>query len=226
MSVFFSPIVIFFIVTSAIGAELEVLAPVEGYSPDCETIWSVVRADGEPGYTVNGKPVEYSGFEEDGVYHQRITLGGEIVVSRGERSETLKLKPCLAGDGAKFHKVGEALCKSCHEFAPNDCKGCHQDHGLGKHEKQEFFDLCSVCHKGVGLPANEEMAAVCGRCHKKHSLKKHPKLRHAVTSANDPLRPGHMMDCASCHNPHDPMSPGNLSRPEKRAWCRTCHKTP
>ena len=217
---------IMFIANAALAGGLEVLAPVDGYSPNCESIWTIVRAGDEPVYTVNGKTVGFSGFVEDGVYHQRIKLGGEITVSAGGESEALKIKPCLAGDGSQFHKAGEARCAECHEFAANDCKGCHQDHGLGKHEKKEFFELCSICHQGVGLPANEEMAAVCGRCHKKHSLKKHPKLRHAVTSSNDPLRPGHMMDCASCHNPHNPMSPGNLSRPEQRAWCRTCHKSP
>lgn len=116
------------------------------------------------------------------------------------------------------------LCKECHDnlapqnfvsmhgpFAVGECVACHNLHSSDfKHQlKGEINDLCKNCHadfKDKNVP---------------HVVAKHP-----LSGKKDPSRPGNMLGCTSCHNPHGEKSPfffvqGIMNRME---ICKICHK--
>lgn len=143
--------------------------------------------------------------------------------------------------------AGSGDCDVCHEFNPTD--------GIKYTLKQNAADLCKDCHVGFSPDNFPYLhgpfaAGKCESCHNLHSsdyprqlLKEanelckschaefkspnltHVTAKHPVSGKKDKSRPGQMMQCSSCHNPHGEKTrlffvKGSASRVE---LCRVCH---
>lgn len=122
-------------------------------------------------------------------------------------------------------------CAKCHEAASFEGRSTHAPVSAGK---------CLLCHDAhssahAGL-LNTEPAAQCLECHAEVSRGPHviagfSRSGHPLGSdekskkAEDPLRPGRLFSCVSCHEPHRSSLP-KLGRFEKgvSASCQRCHK--
>ncbi len=216
------------IFSAAAFCHAAVLAPVDKYVTGSGSVWVVTESATVPKITLDGKEIKGS-FTEDGkVRHLKISgikAGASALDIDGVRLSLAFRSGAPAGGEPRFHLLGVKNCSKCHSFGQKDCKGCHAGYGAGKHKDSRFAEKCFSCHAD-GVPSTEAMAKVCSGCHDKHSLSKHPKLRHPITSENDPTRPGRKMDCASCHNPHQPSCPKTMNAAQKQEFCKECHTTP
>lgn len=216
------------LIASTSHCKSEILAPVDKYVTGSGAVWLVVNSDAEPKVALDGASVKGS-FTEDGkVRHLRIQKikpeGSKLTVDGASLSVSWRNGAPSSGE-PRFHLLGAKNCTKCHEFNPNNCQDCHGGYGVGKHKGAKFASKCAECH-AEGVPSTEAMAKICSGCHDKHSLTKHPKLRHPITSENDPKRPGRKMDCASCHDPHQPSCAKNMESAQKQEFCKECHTTP
>lgn len=129
-------------------------------------------------------------------------------------------------DDVKY-KVSEDInniCVNCHDnmkldnykyahgpFAAGSCEVCHDLHSSDyPHQlKMETNDLCINCHQEFKKPGIT------------HVVTKHP-----LSGKRDPSRPGKMLQCSSCHNPHGENTPVFFVRGVKNRMelCAICHK--
>jgi hypothetical protein len=205
-------------------AEVRILAPVAGYASGSGEVWLVVESAKSPQVEVDGVKNKAAFVEEGKIRHLRvggIAPSGSVIKVDGQKVEVSFKKGSPARGEVLFHDSFAKTCGDCHE-AEVSCRDCHRGYGAGKHGNPDFAKKCSSCHK-TGMPSSEETVKLCAGCHEKYSLSKHPKLRHPVTSKNDPSRPGRRMDCVSCHDPH---SPKKLSGNGDKEWCKECHANP
>ncbi|MCX7770130.1 MAG: cytochrome c3 family protein [Proteobacteria bacterium] len=116
------------------------------------------------------------------------------------------------------------ICVNCHDnmklenykyahgpFAAGSCEVCHDLHSSDyPHQlKMETNDLCINCHQEFKKPGIT------------HVVSKHP-----LSGKKDPSRPGKMLQCSSCHNPHGENTPVFFVRGVKSRMelCAICHK--
>lgn len=209
----------------AFGAgETVILAPNEGYCSRLGEVWVVVRAPQLPEVLVDGKKVNTPIKSVGDIRHLLITgvrpQGSEVKVSAGGTVQTLKVRGYeSSGKPSKaFHTTGWSACQECHEYKFTECRSCHRFEG---HKHADYLK-CGDCH---GAPGVVPVAAqpLCANCHKDATLKSHKKLRHPISAATDPKRPGRVFDCVSCHNPHTPRCMDGMKKSEEREWCKNCH---
>lgn len=205
---------------------MTILAPADGYRSWSEGVWVIVRDEEyEPTISADGVATPGAAITGgDGYYHFRVegleASGSRLKISHeGGANELLVYGPrALENGSASFHSGNISACWQCHD---DGNKGCRECHSFGGHKHAGKIE-CTSCHDEQGRVV-EDVAPVCSGCHKKYTNNRHPRLRHAVTSPNDPLRPGKRMDCASCHDPHAPNCLSCLSKKELRKWCKGCH---
>lgn len=116
------------------------------------------------------------------------------------------------------------ICINCHDnmkmenyryahgpFAAGSCEVCHDLHSSDyPHQlKMETNDLCISCHQEFKKPGVT------------HVVTKHP-----LGGKKDPSRPGKMLQCSSCHNPHGENTQVFFVRGVKNRMelCAVCHK--
>ncbi len=152
--------------------------------------------------------------------------------------------------GAVVHApVGIGLCLSCHKphSSPNKamlvapgsdlCFGCHDKAEFTKKvvHKPVAEGRCTACH----LPhagQNEAMLErkgnlLCRKCHpdierKGHAVVGFESAGHPVRGRVDPLRPGKVFGCLSCHLPHssDSIKLFRYQADSMYDLCLYCHK--
>lgn len=210
---------------AAAPAPFRVLAPADGERRAGDALWLVVRSARPPQVALDGQAVAPT--RSDGkVHHWRLQglrpEGSRISVEQdGQRT-------VLAAHGrseapALFHARPAEGCAECHSLGEKGCTECHRWPG-GNHAGV-LAEGCLRCHEPPAWRPRE-LAPLCGACHPDYAAGKHPRLRHPLTSARDPLRPGRKLDCASCHDPHAPRCLGCLGKQELREWCKECHGRP
>lgn len=204
-------------VASAAPPGVEVLAPAPGSRVSGEAAWLVLRAAEVPPVFLDGAPVAPR-IVEAGVHHYRLTplAGGRGGVRIGGGTEIP-----LGGGTAGFHERAGTACWECHDGGDGGCGECHAAPEGGQHQPV-LAEGCVRCHRGPDRSAGE-VQALCVGCHPAFAGGRHGRLRHAVASERDPLRPGRAMDCASCHDPHSPRCLSCLARSELQNWCKSCH---
>ncbi len=128
-------------------------------------------------------------------------------------------------------KPDKDLCFSCHKekkaewvtkkyihgpTARGTCTLCHNPHA-SEHPywlKKATWNLCVTCHEEMGKG--------------KHMLKPFaiPNKTHPTRGIPDPSRPGKMISCASCHNPHASNAKFLFAYevPTIYDLCKKCHK--
>lgn len=116
------------------------------------------------------------------------------------------------------------ICVNCHDnmklenykyahgpFAAGSCEVCHDLHSSDyPHQlKMETNDLCINCHQEFKKPGVT------------HVVTKHP-----LSGKKDPSRPGKMLQCSSCHNPHGENTQVFFVKGVKTRMelCAVCHK--
>ena len=211
------------------GAAMEVLVPRDGYASRRGEVWVVVKwAKQTPTVTLDGRAV--GGVEsQEGVYHARVEgireEGSVIEVRAAGSFERRKVYRLPGGGGdVRFHEGGKIPgCGDCHSRNEKSCAGCHFFGGSGHAAK--LAGRCVGCHGKKPLDG-AALAKACNGCHREYDLKRHPKLKHALSGGQDPNRPGKGLDCASCHDPHTPVKLSRIGPMELRKWCRDCHSTP
>lgn len=124
------------------------------------------------------------------------------------------------------------LCHRCHDrksfegsfthapAAAGQCLACHDPHGserpgLGR---QTGAALCLTCHAEI----KNRPHVLAGFSGKGHPLGE--ELKRAATP--DPLRPGRLFYCASCHEPHR-ADHARLTRFDAKSmtgYCSKCHR--
>lgn len=208
----------------ALAAEVAVLTPAAGYCSRFGELWVVVKYKGTPEVWVDGAKTPVEVTEAEGVRHMKVRGikpgGSELKIRLGDSVETLKIAGSTAsGKGsASFHSTSWKNCVGCHSYEPGQCKSCHSF----KTTKHSECLKCDDCHKTPGqIPS--DASPLCSKCHKDVNIKSHKKLKHPLSGANDPRRPGKLFDCVSCHNPHTPACLGDLKKTELQEWCKNCH---
>ncbi len=134
------------------------------------------------------------------------------------------------GSSFKFqlHRENRQLCYSCHVklrsaaedpasrphqvIAEKGCAACHAPHGSQQPRqlKHPLDTLCVSCHE------RERQGAFSGR--------NHPVANHPTGNVADPLRPGELLACTSCHDPHFAKTRGLLRAPSYLDLCMRCHQ--
>lgn len=207
---------------AAPSAALTVLLPSDDHKTSGSKAWLIVDGSAEVKATLDGEPVEIVRRVENTV-HIRLSgiklKGSDVVVSDGNERVSMHILGA-AVDADSFHGKKPDQCLDCHDIDQNACGDCHK-WGESKH-KQAIGDGCGRCHSGPGFKA-KNVAEACESCHDAFAGGKHPRLRHAVSAPNDPLQPGRRFDCASCHDPHEPLCLGCMKKSEQRKWCMRCH---
>jgi len=210
---------------SAPAGALTVLAPADQARVRGDRAWLVVVSSEAPGVTLDGRR---AGRARDvaGAYHLRVeglrAEGSRLEVAAEGSVVTLTVYGA-AGAESGFHRSSPQACSTCHRVDASGCKECHQFEGA-KH-RPVLQKGCTPCH----VPPDwqpQDPAPLCAVCHPDHGEGRHPRLRHPLRSARDPLRPGRSFDCASCHDPHAPQCLACLGREEMRSWCKGCHGSP
>lgn len=129
-------------------------------------------------------------------------------------------------NGIKYTIKQDALelCLNCHDtmkpenftylhgpFAVGRCEDCHNLHASDYPQQllRETNELCKTCHAEFRPPDIS------------HVVSKHP-----LSGKKDKSKPGRLIQCSSCHNPHGEKTPfffvkGASSRME---LCRVCHQ--
>jgi len=203
-----------------------VLFPADGSRVVGESCWLVVRSGAEPRASLDGRDLPVARAEA-GVYHWRLeglrAEGSRIAGDAAGREFTLTVYGGAPAPGL-FHSQPPEACWECHGRGEDGCAECHRWTTSTKHTPV-LAQGCARCHEPPRWEPRE-MAPVCGACHADHANGRHPRLRHPVSAARDPLRPGRRMDCASCHDPHAPRCLSCLGRQELREWCKVCHGSP
>lgn len=207
----------------------EVLAPAEGYRAVRGGAWVVVRGGGKPQVFVDGRKVDREPFEDHKIYHLRVydfKPGGSTIEVRqpGNGSASRKVFGGHPAQGdpesPNFHRDVFPQCAGCHAKTLGNCTGCHR---LPDHRHNgELSKKCLACHHAAGGFA-QDVSGECVACHKQYGRGQHPRLKHVISGDADPLRTGHKLDCASCHDAHSPRRLGGLSKQELRNWCKRCH---
>jgi predicted CXXCH cytochrome family protein len=144
--------------------------------------------------------------------------------------------------------AGSGDCEVCHDYNPQN--------GVKYLVKQNFGELCKDCHDALNPARFEYLhgpfaVGKCEACHNLHSSDyahqllvetnelcknchasfKAPDLSHVVTKhplsgKKDMSRPGELLQCSSCHNPHGEKGPfffvkGATNRMD---LCKICHQ--
>jgi len=125
------------------------------------------------------------------------------------------------GPGVDPRKV-EEVCLTCHstthpEFAQSphakagiSCLDCHSIHN----SKVGDEHLLVPPAKGTTAPGTHEVSAVCAQCHgdvlAQFQFNEHHRIEEGI------------VDCTSCHNPHEPQTRTMLGGFKQQA-CITCH---
>lgn len=122
-----------------------------------------------------------------------------------------------------------ALCYECHDrtmfegkfahapAATGQCQTCHVPHG-GEHPKllrRPGVALCLDCHSEV-KNAPHVLSDFSGKGHPFGEAR----------AVRDPLRPGRLFDCGSCHEPHgaDYARLIRFDTNSMATFCQKCHK--
>lgn len=138
-------------------------------------------------------------------------------------SEHTRFRLCLDCHQPHEKSMQQADCLSCHpphqpqniklqrveEIPQIFCASCHEDQASAFAAKgaahQQEFASCTACHP-EHLPNGETTTATCNSCHAR------AKRRHFVVE-----------DCASCHDPHQPLELQLDKLPKLKPICLSCH---
>lgn len=158
-------------------------------------------------------------------------------------------------DGAPFMSnnvhapVAGGMCTSCHNPHTSDAKAllpdkltdaCYRCHDEKLFTNETIHSpvadgQCATCHSPhssanarlLTMPTSE----LCAMCHPDRLEDGHVLAglgygtKHPVAGKPDPSRPGHDIECISCHNPHSTDTPSLLLVDNsKQALCTRCHK--
>ena len=222
---FLSAMVVVALAVAASAAPPAVLRPSDGHRASGTGAWLVFRSEAAPVVSVDGKEIGPP-VAKEGVYHVRLEglrpRGSQVEVR--ESGAALRLTVLgLSEAPQRFHRQVPSSCRDCHEMGEAGCLGCHR--WAGAKHAPVLAAGCVRCHKPSAWE-NPDIAPVCAECHPGHRGGKHPRLRHPISAARDPLRPGRKLGCASCHDPHAPVCLSCLGREDLRQWCKRCHARP
>jgi predicted CXXCH cytochrome family protein len=144
--------------------------------------------------------------------------------------------------------VAAGMCLSCHNphatdnpgmtvaAVPNLCFQCHETDAMVKKNVHVAAaqGKCLTCHNPHSSENSYVLTSLveehCEACHDDQRSGRHVMVRvspgdnHPISGKPDPLRPGKMISCSSCHNPHaseQRISTKNLKDPS--TICRRCH---
>ncbi len=205
------------------------LAPPDGYRSYRSSVWVVVGDTATaPVLFIDGKAQNLPIVEEDGIYHFKVSglapTGTLVEVRQPEGRAKIRLFGGLGPEREPanlFHASKNKVCAPCHGKSGKE--SCVQCHSMGGNKHAEALATkCNDCHEDNG-PARTDVVKRCSSCHKRYSDNRHPRLKHPVSSSNDPSRPGRPMSCISCHDPHAPDCLDSLDKKELRDWCKGCH---
>lgn len=141
------------------------------------------------------------------------------------------------------HKVRGRLAKGLAAGLPELCLGCHDRNlfeGKFKHAPAAA-GLCVTCHDPHASEhpklSRKAGTTLCLDCHsdiasKPHVLAGFSRRGHPLgddpnsAAAQDPLRPGRLFYCGSCHEPHraDFVRLTRFDSKSKTGFCQKCHK--
>ena len=206
-----------------VPGQAEILGPGPRFRHGVDSAWLVLRADHSPVVDVNGTPVAAKVTHAD-VHHYRLSgLSVGAAKMRIDGSAEVELRS-LRTEETGFHGLPTAVCGECHDASDSGCGECHRAAAAGVHGSLASAD-CVRCHSSPDR-VPPQLTTMCGGCHGEYVNGRHGRIRHAVESEHDPLRPGRRMDCASCHDPHAPECLSCLDRGALRVWCKQCHGGP
>jgi DmsE family decaheme c-type cytochrome len=141
-------------------------------------------------------------------------------------------------------------CYSCHKGAEDHLKGQMDGQGtpgpeFDKMSAKESNAVCLSCHETDHNPtwmgsAHARRGVACTECHSAHSYKSerdqlktkrssdtcmscHPAIRaQGLRTSHHPIREG-LMECGSCHDPHDGARPKMIKADYTNELCLQCH---
>jgi DmsE family decaheme c-type cytochrome len=168
----------------------------------------------------------------------------ETADCRGCHEETLTLTD------RTYHAGLEAGCYSCHQGAEAHMKGQMDGEeapgpSLENLSTEDSNAVCLSCHETQHNPTwegspHDRRGLKCTECHSVHSFKsKKSQLKTASVSescyechkamrslgmrtSHHPVREG-LMECTSCHNPHDGANPKMINAAWVNELCLQCH---
>jgi len=112
------------------------------------------------------------------------------------------------------HEKGQSAnwMGSAHERRGVACTSCHSVHSFDTLKSQLKAGLTAFATSGSGATDSSETCYSC-----------HPAIRaKTMRTSHHPIREG-VMDCASCHNPHDGSRPKMLKAEWNNELCYECH---
>ncbi len=140
-------------------------------------------------------------------------------------------KVCHDPHGSPFrlqlHSEKKQLCYSCHQ----ELRRTLETSSAIRHAVIEEKG-CAVCHEPhasqLPLQLRRPLNELCLDCHEKQlgarfGERAHPVTGHPAGGVDDPSRPGEILTCISCHNPHASTARGLLRAPGYLELCLQCH---
>jgi DmsE family decaheme c-type cytochrome len=121
-------------------------------------------------------------------------------------------KPAPSVKGLKASEIN-ATCLGCHE------KGRQASWAGGMHDRRGVD--CTSCHSVHSFTTKKSQLKAASASESCYSC--HPALRaQALRTSHHPVREG-LMECTSCHNPHDGSRPKMINADWANELCLQCH---
>ena len=149
-----------------------------------------------------------------------------------------------------YHATLEQGCFSCHQGAEDHMKGQMEGEGtpgpsISKMAADDVNTICQSCHETDHNPAwmgsaHARRGVACTECHAVHDFESrtrqlktasisatcescHTAIRaQGLRTSHHPVREG-LMECTSCHNPHDGSRPKMIKADWVNELCLQCH---
>jgi predicted CXXCH cytochrome family protein len=127
--------------------------------------------------------------------------------------------PHAASTSAFIAGREKVVCLDCHETVAAQHASAESVHP--PFQGKQDCTLCHELHTGHtrDLLKKTQAYAVCSTCHSTHAEFSHPM----GPGVPDESRPGHFIDCLSCHDPHGTGFSQFLLADQRRDLCVRCH---